>query len=189
LIGPDDFDPRAGFIGWDNLSKQTVISFNASLPFTVTKSWDAFANISASHINNQADYGDDGSVDLQAFSYTIFQQHTFKLPGKVTFEVSGYFAGPGIWGGVFEYDESWALNLGLQKKFLADQLNVKLSANDIFFQSGWQGQSDFNGQLSVGNGNWDSRNVALSLSYAFGNQKVKSRKRKTGLSEEAGRVN
>jgi outer membrane receptor protein involved in Fe transport len=189
LIGPDEIDPRAGFIGWDNLAKQTVISFNASLPFTVTKSWDAFLNLSASHIDNQADYGENGTIDLQAFSYTIFQQHTFKLPKKITFEVSGYFSGPGIWGGVFEYDETWALNLGLQKKFLDEQLNVKLSANDIFFASGWIGQSDFNGQLSVGNGNWDSRNVALSLSYAFGNDKVKSRKRKTGLSEEAGRVN
>lgn len=189
LIGPDDIDPRAGFIGWDNLAEKTVISFNASLPFTVTKSWDAFVNFSASHINNQADYGEDGTIDLQAFSYSVFQQQTFKLPGKFTFEVSGYFAGPGIWGGVFEYDESWALNLGLQKKFLKDQLNVKLSANDIFFQSGWTGVSDFNGQFSRGGGNWDSRNVALSLSYAFGNQKVKSRKRKTGLEDEAGRVN
>ena len=189
LIGPDEFDPRAGFIGWDNLAKQTVISFNASLPFTVTKSWNAFVNLSTSRIDNQADYGEDGSIDLQAFSYTIFQQQTFKLPGEFTFELSGYFAGPGVWGGVFEYDESWALNLGLQKKFLNDQLNVKLSANDIFFQSGWMGSSFFNGQSSTGNGNWDSRNVALSLSYAFGNQKVKSRKRQTGLSEEKGRVN
>jgi iron complex outermembrane receptor protein len=77
----------------------------------------------------------------------------------------------------------------LQKKFLGDKLNVKLSANDIFFQSGWTGSSDFNGQNSTGAGNWDSRSVALSLSYAFGNQKVKSRKRETGLSEEAERAN
>ncbi|WP_020570529.1 outer membrane beta-barrel protein [Neolewinella persica] len=189
LIGPDDIDPRAGFIGWDNLAKKTVLSFNASLPFTVTKNWDAFVNISGSHINNQADYGENGTIDLQAFSYSFFQQQTFKLPGQLTFEVSGYFSGPGIWGGVFEYDENWALNLGLQKKFLNDQLNVKLSANDIFYKSGWIGRSEFNGQVSEGSGNWDSRNAALSLSYAFGNQQVKSRKRKTGLEDEAGRVN
>ena len=189
LIGPDDIDPRAGFVGWDNLAKNTVISFNASLPFTVTKFWDAFVNVNASHINNQADYGDNGVVDLQVFNYSFFQQQTFKLPGAYTFEVSGYFSGPGIWGGVFKYDENWSLNLGLQKKFLNDQLNVKLSANDLFYQTGWTGVSEFNGQRSEGSGNWDSRNVALSLSYAFGNQKVKSRKRKTGLSDEAGRVN
>jgi len=189
LIGPDDIDPRAGFIGWDNLAKKTVISFNASLPFTVTKFWNAFFNVNASHINNQADYGDNGTIDLQIFNYSFFQQQTFKLPGAYTFEVSGYFSGPGIWGGVFKYDENWSLNLGLQKKFFRDQLNVKLSANDLFYQTGWTGNSEFNGQRSEGSGNWDSRNVALSLSYAFGNQKVKSRKRKTGLSDEAERVN
>ena len=188
LLGPDPVDPRAGFVSWDNLAEKTVISFNAALPFTVTPSWDAFFNLSASHIDNQADYGDGAVIDLQAFSYTVFTQHTFKLPWKLTGEIGGYFAGPGIWGGVFLYDESWSLNTGLQRKFLNDQLNVKIKAGDIFFQSGWQGETSFNGQTGTGEGVWDSRNVTLSLSYAFGNQKVKSRRRQTGLGEEAKRV-
>ncbi|MEM9835426.1 MAG: TonB-dependent receptor [Bacteroidota bacterium] len=188
LIGPDPVDPRAGSISWDNLASQTVYSFNASLPFQFTKGWNAFFNASASYIDNQADYGENGTIDLQAFSYSIFSQHTFNLPGKFTFEVSGYFAGPGIWGGVFEYDESWSLNLGLQKKFFNDQLNVKISGTDLFYETGWAGVSDFNGQLSFGNGNWDSRRISLNLSYNFGNQKVKSRKRSTGLGDEAKRV-
>lgn len=188
LIGPDPFDPRAGFISWDNLAKNEVISFNAALPFTVTPKWDAFVNLSASHINNQADYGDGAIVDVQAFSYTIFTQNTFKLPWKMTGEVGGYFAGPGVWGGVFEYDTSWSLNFGLQRKFLNDQLNVKLAANDVFQQAFWSGTSAFNGQTGTGMGLYDSRRVALSLSYAFGNQKVKSRKRDTGLGDDADRV-
>lgn len=188
LIGPDQSDPRAGFISWDNLASQTVLSFNASLPFQITKKWNAFVNLSASHINNQADYGENGSIDLQAFSYSIFQQQTFTLPKGFTFEVSGYFAGPGIWGGVFKYEESWSLDLGIQKKLFNDQFNVKLSATDIFFETGWDGFSEFNGQLSTGGGVWDSRRVALSMSYNFGNQKVKSRKRSTGLENEAKRV-
>jgi len=189
LIGPDATNPAAGFISWDNLAENTVVSFNAALPFTVTPKWDAFFNLSASHIDNQADYGDGATIDLQAFSYTIFTQHTFKLPWKLTGEIGGFFAGPGIWGGVFEYDESWSLNLGLQRKFLNDQLNVKIAGNDLFYQIGWSGTSNFNGQQGFGAGNYDSRRAALSLSYAFGNQKVKSRKRDTGISDEAKRVN
>jgi hypothetical protein len=49
--------------------------------------------------------------------------------------------------------------------------------------------SEFNGLVSEGNGNWDSRRVGLSLSYSFGNQQVKSRKRETGIEEAAKRVN
>ena len=99
LIGPDEDDPRANFISWANLADQTIFSFNASLPFTVTKKWNAFFNFSASHIDNQADYGDGAEVDVQIFTYSIYQQHSFNLPNKFTAEISGYFSGPGVWGG------------------------------------------------------------------------------------------
>jgi hypothetical protein len=89
---------------------------------------------------------------------------------------------------VFEYETSWSLDLGIQRKFLKERLNVRLSANDIFYQSGWDGVSKFNGLVSEGYGRWDARRVAVSLNYKFGNQNVKSRNRKTGLEEEADRV-
>jgi hypothetical protein len=111
------------------------------------------------------------------------------MPWKLTGEIGGFFAGPGIWGGVFEYDESWSLNLGLQRKFLNDQLNVKIAGSDLFYQVGWSGETNFNGQQGFGAGDYDSRRATLSLSYTFGNQKVKARTRDTGLGDEAGRVN
>ncbi|MFT4972244.1 MAG: iron complex outermembrane receptor protein [Saprospiraceae bacterium] len=188
IISPSDIDPRATTIFWDNLAKKTVVSFNASLPFQVKEWWNVFLNVNASHIHNEADYGDGAVIDLKTFSYNFFTQNTFKLPKGFTAEVGGYFGGPGIWGGVFKYKETWSLNLGLQRKFLQDKLNVKLSANDLFYEAGWDGVSRFNGLESFGNGNWDSRNVSLSLNYSFGNQNVKSRKRKTSIESEAGRV-
>ena len=188
LIGPDDSDPRARFINWDNLAVQTTYSFNASLPVQVTDKWNAFFNLTGSYLDNQADYGDGVIVDLQAWTYNIFQQHTITLPKGFTGEVSGWFSGPGIWGGVFKYDTSWALNLGLQKRFLDDKLNVKISAQDIFRQAFWSGFSEFNGLRSTGMGDWDSQKITLSMSYNFGNQKVKSRNRSTGLEDEADRA-
>ncbi len=188
LIGPDENDPRANFITWDNLAEKTVVSFNASAPAQITKKWSAYFNLSASHIDNQADYGEGAVVDIQAFTYSIYQQHTFDLPAGFKGEISGWFSGPGIWGGVFEYETSWSLNFGLQKKFFNDKLNARLSFDDVFYESGWDGISVFNGLVSEGGGNWDSRRASLSLGYNFGNQNVKSRKRKTGIEEEAGRV-
>ncbi|MCB0564035.1 MAG: TonB-dependent receptor [Phaeodactylibacter sp.] len=188
LIAPDEEDPRAGFITWANLAEQTIYSFNVSAPVQVVKGWDAYFNLSASYLDNQADFGEGAVVDLQAFTYSIYQQHTFSLPAGFKGEISGYYSGPGVWGGVFEYESNWSLNLGLQRKFLQGRLNVRLSVNDIFYETGWDGQSTFNGLTAIGSGRWDSRRASLSLSYRFGNEKVKSRKRKTGLEEEAGRV-
>lgn len=188
LIGPDENDPRASFISWDNLAEQTIYSASLSAPVQIKKWWNAYFNASAGYTDNQADYGDGAVVDVQAFSYSIYQQHTFNLFWNLKGEISGYFSGPGVWGGVFEYDESWSLNLGLQRKFMNDRLNVRISASDLFYETGWEGVSEFNGLVSEGFGNWDSRRVSLSLSFNFGNDKVKSRKRKTGLEDEAGRV-
>ncbi|MDH3649421.1 MAG: TonB dependent receptor [Saprospiraceae bacterium] len=188
LIGPSATDDRANFITWENLATQTILSANASLPIQITKKWNGYFNISGSHLDNQADYGDGAIVDVQAWTYNIFQQHTFDLPKSFKAEISGWFSGPGVWGGVFLYETSWSLNLGLQKKFFAEKLNAKLSASDLFYESGWNGVSEFNGLRSVGSGRWDSRRVSLSLSYNFGNQNVKARKRKTGLEDESKRV-
>ncbi|MEM8524888.1 MAG: TonB-dependent receptor [Bacteroidota bacterium] len=188
LIAPDEIDPRANFITWENLANQTTISFNISAPVQISEKWNAYFNATASHLDNQANYGEGAIVDVQVFTYMIFQQHTFNLPSKFQAEVSGYFAGPGVWGGVFEYESNWSLDVGLQRRFLKEQLNVRLSASDLFYQTGWDGISSFNGLISEGGGRWDSRRVSLSLSHNFGNQKVKSRKRKTGIEDEAGRV-
>ena len=188
LIAPADDDPRAGYITWDNLASQTIYSFNVSAPVQIMKKWSAYFNASASHLNNQADYGGGDIVDVQAFTYSIYQQHTFDLPAGFKGEISGYYSGPGVWGGVFIYKSSWSLDLGLQRKFLHDRLNVKLSVSDLFYESGWDGYSDFAGLLAYGGGRWDSRRASLSLGYRFGNDNVKSRKRNTGIEAEAGRV-
>lgn len=188
LIGPDDVDPKAGFISWDNLATQSVFSASASLPIKINKWWNSYFNLSLSHIDNQADYGDGAIVDVQVLSYSIYQTQTFKLPKGFKAEVSGYYSGPGVWGGVFEYDANWSLNLGIQKQFFKKKLKARISANNVFNRIGWQGESNFNGLRSVGNGRWDARFISLSLNYNFGNQNVKSRKRKTGIEEEGGRV-
>lgn len=188
LIAPDEENPKAAFITWENLAQQETYSMNLSAPIDILKWWNMYVNFNSAFLDNQADYGEGAVVDVQAFTYSIFQQSTFTLPFGFKGEVSGYYSGPGVWGGVFKYGPQWSLNLGLQKKFLKEKLNVRLSANDIFFQSGWEGQSEFNGLISSGRGQWDSRRVALSLNYSFGNSNVKSRKRKTGIEDAAKRV-
>lgn len=188
LIGPEPSDPRASFISWDNLTIKDVYALNMALPFQFTKWWNAFFNLNGSFISNNADYGNGAVIDLQAWSYNIFSQHTFNLPLGLTGELSGWYSGPGIWGGVFIYEPSWSLNIGLQKKFFKNAMNVKLSGEDLFYQSGWSGYSAFNGLKGTGQGRWDSRRVSLSVSYNFGNNAVKSRNRKTGIEEESKRL-
>lgn len=188
LVAPDKEDPRAAFISYANLAEQTAYGFNISAPIGVTEWWNMYLNLGCGYLDNQADYGNGAIVDVQAFTYNLFQQSTFALPRGYTGEITGWFAGPGIWGGVFEYDTRYSIDLGLQKKFFNDLMNVKLSATDITYQTGWSGTSDFDGLVGERRGNWDSRKVAVSISYNFGNSNVKSRKRSTGIEDESKRL-
>ena len=189
LIGTDDSDPKASFINWDNLAEQRVLGFSASLPFQFGDNWTTFVNASANYTDNQATYPDGNVIDLQAFTYNIFQQHTYKLPRGFVAELSSWFSGPGIWGGVFRYRSSYAINLGLQKRFLQERLNVKLAIQDITNQAFWNGVSEFDGLLSFGQGNWDNRRASVSVTYSFGSSEVKaSRKRSIGLEAESDRI-
>lgn len=189
LIGPDEDDPRAGFISWDNLADQTIISFNVSAPFQWSQKVSTFVNGSVARLDNQADYGNGAVVDVQAWTFNIYQQTSIQLPGGLTGEVSGWFAGPGVWGGVFRYESQYSLDLGLQKKFFDDRLNVRISATDIFFQSNWSGFSEFNGLRSEGAGLRDSRRVGFNLTYQLGSNEVRrARQRRTGIEDESSRV-
>ena len=127
-------------------------------------------------------------VDIQAGSYTLYQQHTFSLGKKWKAELSGYYSGPGVWGGVFLYEPTHSINVGVQRKFLKDKLNVRLTADDLTFSSGWSGYSDFGGLYGKGYGNYDSRKATISLSYDLGNKSIKSRKRNSGIESESKRV-
>ncbi len=192
LVFPDSSVEGGGFITWDNLSSQTLLSLNVSVPADINKWWNVYFTATGNYQDNQGFYEDgspEGStIDLQVFNFNMYNQHTFKLPGKVSFEVSGFFSGPGVWGGNFEIKAMGALNLGVQRKFLNDKLRVRIGADDIFYTNGWRGSSDFGGQFFTGGGNWDSRRVSLSLNYNFGNEKVKGRKRNTAIEDAAGRI-
>ncbi len=188
LIGPSEDDPRASFITWENLSNQKIWSGNISLPYQINKKWDFYMNFSASHIHNEANYENGATVDLKAFSYNFYGETSVLIFQNMKFEVSGYYSGPGIWGGVFEYDPSWSLSVGLQKKFFNDALTVKISGDDLFYQSPWSGHFTFNGLTSMGRGSWDSRRFNLNLRYTFGNKNIKSRKRSTGIESEKKRA-
>ncbi|WP_246050238.1 TonB-dependent receptor [Neolewinella litorea] len=188
LLSPDDEDPRAGFETYDNLAQQTVYSFTASAPIQILPWWRTYLNVMGGYLSNEADYEEGGTVNIEVFNYRFYNQNTFTLPGKFTAEVTGQYIGPGVGGGTFEYNGFGVINLGLQRSLFHSLVNAKLTFSDILYTSIIEGSSNFNGLYAEGRVARDSRRVGLSLSYNFGNQKVRSRRRDTGLDAEASRV-
>ena len=82
-----------------------------------------------------------------------------------------------------------ALTLGLQQKVLDGKGKISLNFSDIFYTEKAKGFIKYQ-DIDLGYSNREgSRNVRLSFSYSFGNQKLKaSRNRSTGSESEANRV-
>ena len=191
-LNPDIVNDDGVIIGeiftWKNLQTQRHYSLGFSAPYTPKEWWNTYTNISLYRLENEGDYGDGKVVDIQANAANIYMQHTFSLSDNITFELSGWANTPAIWGGNFVTKSMWSLNAGLQTKVLKGNGTIKAGVDDIFQTAFWRAESTFGALNMDGLGGWDSRRVKLSFNYNFGNEKVKSRKRATGLEDEKKRT-
>ena len=178
----------ASFITWLNLADQYNYSLNFAAPVSFTPWWSSYTSITGYMMKNTADYGDGKTVDLEQSSYNIYSQQTFSLPSDFNLEISGWYNSPSLWGGTFKMESMWNMDIGIQKKILNGQGNIKLSVSDVFKTTDWSGVSEFGELYMKASGVNDSRRVRLSATYNFGNKKIRTRNRKTGLEDEANRI-
>ena len=185
----DTIEVNRNFIGPKNLASNDVVSLNVSYRFSVAKWWNVYANIGLYHTRYRADFGSGRTIGLNATAYNFYGQNTFTLSKKLSFEVSGFYASPSIWGGTYQTRSLGSLDLGLQAKILKDEGNLKLTLADVFFTQPWRGTNEFGGLQIVANGGYESRQVRINFTYNFGNRQVKAaRQRSTGSDTEKGRI-
>ncbi len=176
------------FITWLNLAEQRDYSINVSAALPVTKWWNSYTNVNGFLRRNRADYGEGQVIDASIPTFNLYSQHTFQLPRAFSLELSGWYTSPSLWGGNFRMKELYSIDVGMQKKLFDGRANLRVAFSDIFKTNVWQGESTFGALFLDVSGGFDSRRVSVNFSYLLGNNKVKSRRRKTGLDEESQRV-
>lgn len=180
--------PR-NFITTRNLANQRVVSLGVSYPFNIAKWWNVYLNVSAYHSANNANFGNGKTIGLAANVLSLYAQQTIALPGAWKLEVSGYYTSPSIWGGTFQNRRYWGSTVGLQRKVLNERGSVVLTVSDPFNSQRWRGISQFGGLYMDASGGYESRQVRLNITYAFGSKQIKgARQRKTGLEDEKERL-
>lgn len=184
----DTAEKSKAFITKKNLATQDITSLNISYPFQY-KSYSVFSNLNAYYSHYKANFGAGRTIDVDVYSFNIYQQHTFKFAKVWMAELSGFYSSPSIWQGTFKSKEMYGIDLGLLKTIFKGKGNIKASVSDIFKTMQWGATSNFAGQQLKMNGGWESRQLKLNFSYRFGSKEVKAaRQRKAGLEEENQRV-
>ena len=185
----DTTEKTKGYITNRNLANQDIFSLNIGSPITITKWWSSYYNLNLNHSKYKATFDDGKKVDLNALNYNIYGQNTFTIGKGLTAELSGWYNGPGIWGGTFKSSPMGGFDIGLQKTVLGDKGTLKLSLTDVAKTMRWRGISNFAGTYLDANGGWESRQLRVNFSYRFGKSTVSgARQRKTGLEDESKRI-
>ncbi|MDP5077846.1 MAG: TonB-dependent receptor [Nonlabens sp.] len=178
----------SNFINTRNVANQEVLNLSLSYPFSIKKWWNNYLSVNATYVDFKATNSDFISTSQETLGF--YAQSTFTLPQEYTLEISGWYSSPSVWGGTYNTKALGSLNLAAQKKYLDNNLLVRLAFNDVLFTSRWQGTTQFGDLFINGRGGGDSRNVTVSLTYKFGNNEVKkARSRDTSAEEEKSRVN
>ncbi|OJJ14455.1 TonB-dependent receptor [marine bacterium AO1-C] len=184
-FGPGD---NRNFINTRNVANQRIINLGVSYPAKLTKWWSIYFSLNAFYSDFEAT--NPVFIGISQETVNFYAQNTFKLPGGLTAQVSGWFNSPSLWGGTYRVRSLGSLNLAFQKRLMNNKLTARLAFNDILYSSPWNADTRFPDLTIQGSGGWDSRNVAFTLSYNFGRKEIKrARKRKTGIENEKGRMN
>jgi hypothetical protein len=164
------------FIQTRNLGYRENITFNIGSPVTIAKWWEGYVNMGVYNIHNRATFEDGNTIDLRATSYNIFMQNTFKFNKTASFELSGFFNGPSVWGGTFRNKPMGGMDVAFQKTFLSEKLVLRLAYGDILRTMRWRGISQYAGLYMDASGLWESRTARVNLTWKIGNQKLKEKK-------------
>lgn len=172
-----------GFLSKRNLSTQNLVNLNISFPFQY-KAYSLYVNLNSYYTQFRASYGEGRAINLNRWASNIVLQNTIRLGKGWNAELSGFYSTPSIWQGSMKADAIWSMDAGLQKQMMKGKMSIRASVSDLFNTLKFKAQSDFAGQQIWVMGKQETRQFKLSLSYRFGNNKLKALRQNLGGAEE-----
>lgn len=125
----------------------------------------------------------------KGFNSRVSTKNDFNLNSSKTllFNVSYWYAFRGV-DGIFIILPQSNLSLAVQYLMLDKNLRMSLRVTDVFRTELDRMQTSVNGVYQDGTYYHDSQSLQLSVSYKFGNNKLKEKRRETGNQEEKNRA-
>jgi len=156
-------------------------------PYTITKWWEGNINATAFYLGFKSNGLEGGNLDRGQVAYNIRATETFTPFADYKAELTGNYQSDLTYG-LYDVKPRYSVDAGVSHKFADKKLNVKLSMSDIFntlhndVNSQYQNTDLFITQKR------ESRITRLTLTYNFGNNKIKAREHQTGADDEKSRV-
>ena len=123
-----------------------------------------------------------GAFNQGSWSFTGFANATIELPLELKAELN-YWIVSGGQEGILQNGLLYGSSIGLERKFLDDQLTVGISYEDGLFDP-WDGKIRYQDQRFNIINTWETDIVMLNLTYKFGNRYLKGKERRNSAAQD-----
>ncbi|UQB67544.1 outer membrane beta-barrel family protein [Epilithonimonas zeae] len=166
-----------------NYYNQDTYGLNLNYTDTFFKIWETNLSTSLSYSDTQITKYDAIARNGQSFYYSA--NNTFQLnKAKTFFFFANYWQSLPSKGGNNSTKNRYSVNAGIKMSLMEKALQMNLSVNDIFKTSGYRGSVYFKDNMQSFDNYWDARRLTFSVTYNFGNQKVKANNRNVNFEEK-----
>jgi iron complex outermembrane receptor protein len=170
-----------------NLQTQNNYNININSPYTIAKWWTGNINVNGFYLGFKSDSLLGGTLNNGQAAFSARSTQTFLFGKGFKAEVSGNYESPLTYS-IFKIKSRYSVDAGVSRSFINKKLNVKLAVTDIFNTRRNNLSTHFQSvNLDIRQKN-ETRLGRLTLTYNFGNSKIKVRQHQTGADDEKGRV-
>ena len=177
---------KISFITRDNLQLQNSYSANLYAPFTITKWWEGNINATAFYLGFKSNNLEGANLDRGQLAYNLRATQTLTPVSGYKFEITANYQSDLTYG-LYDVKPRYSVDAGLSHTF-AKKLNIKLAMTDIFNTLTNDVNSNYQSTVLFITQKRESRVTRLTLTYNFGNTKIKARNHESGADDLKGRV-
>ena len=166
----------------ENFSNSKALILDISLNTPIKKWWELNYNLwfHSGSIFGKFTGENDYYVSNKNFGFN--GSSNFKINKSTTFEISGYYRSKFNW--IYVNKAQGIMDIGLKKKLLKDNADLKLSMSDVLNTVGFSALFDHNDVYQYIYGVWEARRYGISFNYRFGSNEIKSAREHKGSAEE-----
>ena len=172
-----------------NLNGFKSYSLNINAPTSIANWWKTFNNITVFYNQYNSDNIEGVPTQLEQLAWQVSSTQNFTIDDRSVAELRANYISSNVYG-VLNLEPYYGIDLGVNRNFLENSMNVQLSLSDIFRTWGDRVvSSDLTGSNFHLARTFDSRVLRLSVTYKLGNVKLKSTNKKGNTQDEERRLN
>ena len=169
-----------------NLQTQDSYNIDINSPYTIAKWWTGNFDVNAFYLKFKSDSLSGGNLNDGQLAYVLKTTQTFTFSG-FKMEIFSHY-NSALTYGIYKIRPRYSTDAGISRTFDNKKLNIKFSVNDIFNTDHNDLSANYQSDNFMINQKSQSRVARLTLTYNFGNDKIKLHEHKSGAEDESQRV-